>query len=288
MTARTAIIRCLVLTQRSLNGAMPPRPVRVSPSPAPRCFASRFSSPQADMEFDAEFDNGPMPRNEDIPFDLVHFVTEETRGLPRAQPLRSVLALIDRSREFVELVNARPPIVKIISIKDAQRAEQEERARSTQHRKRSRGEKEVQVTWTAAEGDLNNKMKSAQRHLSNGDRVNLVFAPRSGRYKGFDQAKKAEIIGMFDDGLEEFGQKMSEDADTPRVVSVIWHPKEGVATQKQAKKAEASQVARMEKLKKKERQKEKSEQARLEGEKRKKERQAMGGVFGTPLPEDEL
>ncbi|KAG5643261.1 hypothetical protein DXG03_001271 [Asterophora parasitica] len=119
-----------------------------------------------------------LPRDEAIEHSVVQIVDAETGKLTEPTPLRTILASIDRRKEFVELVSVRPsPLVKILSRSEAMQREQEaaQKARVTA---RKNIHKEVQLTWSAAPGDLAHKLEKIRLELERGARVDLMFTRR--------------------------------------------------------------------------------------------------------------
>lgn len=128
----------------------------------------------------ADKDKSKILRDDKIPHRLVQLVDPATKHLLPLRPLAELLASIDRKTQFVELVAEHPaPIVKIIEKKAAyeKRKEQKRRAKEV---KRRNIQKEVQLTWGVALGDLEHKLKKVRSDLEKGYRVDLVFAPKSG------------------------------------------------------------------------------------------------------------
>jgi translation initiation factor IF-3 len=117
------------------------------------------------------------PRNHDIPHDIVQLAGEDGRlGLPT--PLSHLIASVDPKTHYVELVTAHPqPVVKI-------RNKREQIQKAKQWKKRQKEvaannvQKEIQLTWGVASGDLMHKLTKARKEVEKGSRVELVFAPK--------------------------------------------------------------------------------------------------------------
>ncbi|KLO09927.1 hypothetical protein SCHPADRAFT_999941 [Schizopora paradoxa] len=138
-------------------------------------------------------------RNSEIKFATVQLVNQETHRLDPSRPFAELLDSIDLKHEYVELVSNDPPIVKIINRREANAARKEVKERM---RMQPRNEmKEVQMTWGVAAADLDHKLKKAEEELERGNRVSLVFAPRSKR-----PIPKPQELQAF---LDEVAEKVS-------------------------------------------------------------------------------
>jgi translation initiation factor IF-3 len=117
------------------------------------------------------------PRNDEIDFRVVQMVDSETGRLKEATELRDILASIDRKTHFVELVSEEPsPIVKIKNKQEVYSKLKEKRMKSREAH--TVQQKEVQMTWGVASGDLAHKLNKVRRELEKGNRVDLVYAPK--------------------------------------------------------------------------------------------------------------
>lgn len=99
--------------------------------------------------------------------------------------------------------------------------EKEKEEKSKVKRKISMEEKEVQVSWQSAKGDLGHKLEMAKGILEKGDRVQVVFANRR-RAEAVNERQKEEIVAMFEGTLEEVGKKWKED-DKNRGLWVLYY-----------------------------------------------------------------
>lgn len=118
---------------------------------------------------------GPIT-NERIPYEDVRLASPE--GLGPYTPITTILATLNRKYQFLELVSEKPdPIVRIKDAKQAYRRERERALKATKT-----GElKEVSISWSAAEGDLERKLKKAREELEKGHHVELHFARKQGQ-----------------------------------------------------------------------------------------------------------
>ena len=120
------------------------------------------------------------PRNENIPVSVARLVDSETGTLGAAVNVKELLGSLDRKKYYLELVEREPePIVKIMDRKEQYERQKARRARSVLNRPPE--EKELQLTWRAAAGDLHVKLRKAREDLADGHRVTIVFAPKHGQ-----------------------------------------------------------------------------------------------------------
>lgn len=114
--------------------------------------------------------------NEDIKYPYVQVVNIDGRLNP-PRPLSTVLSSIDRNEEFVQLVTDDQPIVKILNKKEAyDKAKALKKAKKDNER--LQGDKEIQMTWGVAAGDLEHKINKVRKELEKKNRVSLIFAPK--------------------------------------------------------------------------------------------------------------
>jgi len=146
------------------------------------------------------------PRNKEIPYDRVRLVDAETSALGPFIPLEDILATLNKKEEMLELVAEKPdPIVKVVDKKASYSRMKEQKARKKDEAK-TREEKEVQMTWGVASGDLQHKLKKARQELQKGNRVNLVFAPKKGQ-ESLTPAQMAERVQETVDLLADVGKE---------------------------------------------------------------------------------
>jgi len=154
-------------------------------------------------------DQARRPRNDNIDYRVVQIVDPETGRLNEPAELRDILASINRKTHFVELVNEEPnPIVKI-------KNKLEEYAWTRQRRAKIKAanaiqQKEVQMTWGVASGDLAHKLKKVRRELEKGNRVDLVYAPKK------DQALPSP---------QQIEERLRETVDLLADVGKEWRPR---------------------------------------------------------------
>lgn len=197
-----------------------------------------------------------------IPHRTVQLVDPETNQLREPAPLHSIK--YDNTTHELRLVSDSPPVVKLIDL-----AEEAEKAKLLEiklkmNRKTAFEEKEVQISWTSADGDLQHKLDIAKGFLERGDRVNLVFAPKaSGTPTEISQNRKEEMIAFFESGMQEYGTTW-RDRETTKTTDVIyWQAKSDIMKEKKVKVSEAELEKKRLKEEKKEARRRKEEERKL-------------------------
>ncbi|KDQ65073.1 hypothetical protein JAAARDRAFT_146426 [Jaapia argillacea MUCL 33604] len=152
------------------------------------------------------------PRDKFIKYRMVRLVDPETGGLQPFAPLANILAAIDRTTHFVELVTETPePIVKLISKQEANEKRREQKAKQKELKAKAREQKEVQMTWGVAAGDMAHKLKKVRQELVRGNRVDLVFAPKKGQ-KWPTPEEMVQRANQVVDDLKDVGKEWKERA----------------------------------------------------------------------------
>lgn len=169
----------------------------------------------------------PLPRDRQIPYRQVQLVQADS-SLSAPTPLNALLRSYDPATHFLQLVSHSPPIVKVLDREEERlrqlKAEQRARAR----RKLAPEEKEVQVSWTAAEGDLRHKAELARQMLERGDRVQLAFAPRQGDTRRIGDEAKEAVVGVFEEVLQGVGARWRDDMKTKTAWVCYYGPDEKI------------------------------------------------------------
>lgn len=217
--------------------ARPPLSTRVhSPLLSPSLAAVRFYRPGFGQSREeraaaaaeaAELAANPlMRRNHDIPFQTVQLVDPATNKLDEPQSKSSILRNMDFSQEALVVVQADPPIVKIINLEEERHAKREFDARAKLQRKTSMEDKELQVPWNAAPSDMQHKINTARNILEKGDRVHLIFATRSGAglKNKITEEQRLEIVKNFDVQLGMSAKKWKADDQTRGMWICYWQP----------------------------------------------------------------
>jgi len=202
-------------------------------------------------------------RNQRIPFRQVQMVGEDGHlGEPVA--LNRLLAQIDTDVNAVVLVAADPPVVKIVNLEEERLKEREFEARQKVRRRLAAEDKEIQVGWTAAEGDMAHKIQLARHTLEKGDRVQLIFAMRANNAGGartfIDDGTKVQIVARFEDALADVGKRWKEDQIAKGLWVAHFAPLDSIASEARTKLVEAEQDKKRLKNEKKEARRHKEEE----------------------------
>lgn len=193
-----------------------------------------------------------QPQAHRVTHRIVQLVDPETNALREPQPLHSIK--YDKTTHDLRHVSDSPPIVKLVSL-----LEEAEKARLLEvklklNRKTAFEDKEVQVSWNSADGDLRHKLDIARGFLERGDRVHMVFAPK-GTGAGVAEvaaARKDEMMAFFEHGMEDLGMRWRDELRTKTSVVVYWQASNQVRQEKKIKVNEAELAKRRLKEEKKE------------------------------------
>jgi hypothetical protein len=125
-------------------------------------------------------------------------------------------------------------------------------------------QKEVQISWSSADGDLHHKLDIANNFLERGDRVQIVFAPKnSGSPSDISPARKDEMVALFEEGMDEYGVSWKDKEVTKTAVVLHWQAKSEIRQEKKEKVNEAELEKRRLKEDKKEARRKKEEERKL-------------------------
>ncbi|WWC67759.1 uncharacterized protein I206_101671 [Kwoniella pini CBS 10737] len=204
-----------------------------------------------------------------IPYRTVQLVDPETNHLLEPQTLRSILSTYDQNTHTLVLVNIEKeiPIVKLINKVEERQKERESEEKARLKKRMSIEEKEVQISWQSAQGDLLHKLNLAKSLLEKGDRVQVVFANRK-RGENIGENKKQEIISTFHEELEQIGKKWKDDEIKGSIHVLFYNPLETTRNQVQNKVKDQENAKRKEKEEKKEARRRKEEERRAKAEAR--------------------
>ncbi|OSD01751.1 hypothetical protein PYCCODRAFT_1391215 [Trametes coccinea BRFM310] len=188
---------------------------------------------QKDGEEEKEEKRLRNPRNEEIKHRYVRFVNPETGALEPPTPLGDILRRVNRKVEYLELVKEKPePIVKIQQTKTMYNRSKAKKL--VQATKRAPEEKEVQLTWGVGLGDLQFKLRKVRDELEDGNRVNLVIAPKKGQKlpsPAEQQSMVEETLRLLEDVAKERKDRavqknavglFLESTRTKRIVELRW------------------------------------------------------------------
>lgn len=165
-----------------------------------------------------------------IPFPEAHLVQPDNKLSPLI-PLRQILSSLSTETHKLIVVSKSPPVVKLLDLAEEAKKQRIAEAKARIQRKVGFEDKELQVSWASAPSDLQHKLSSAKHILEKGDRVQLVFASRKGSgaksVEGgkITDAKKKDIVAMFEEGLTELGSKWREDNLEKGLWICFWAPK---------------------------------------------------------------
>ncbi|KAJ2918227.1 hypothetical protein MD484_g2199, partial [Candolleomyces efflorescens] len=168
----------------------------------PQARAKRLEVPQ----------HNPTPkprRGNKIKIEYVHLLDPTTGSQGPLRPLSDILESVSEDDGFVvELVQERPPIVKIIDLKSARAQTLKKR----QIEKRMAGGaqedlKEVRLTWGMADADFQHKFQKLRDDLSKGNcRVDVVFVNKKGQ-KPLPPQEREERVRELIDSLEDVSKE---------------------------------------------------------------------------------
>ncbi|KLT38469.1 hypothetical protein CC85DRAFT_252942 [Cutaneotrichosporon oleaginosum] len=178
-----------------------------------------------------------MTRNHDIPFETVQLVGEDKK-LSEPLPLAPIIESIDLATESVVCVQSDPPVVKIVNNAEEKRKERERDERIRLSKRLAIDDKELQMGWGAADGDVQHKIDTAVELLKKGDRVHIVFALRAssgGKKQRVPDERKMQILEMFEEGVADVAKKWKDDEQSRGLWIQHWTPKESVITEARAK-----------------------------------------------------
>lgn len=173
-------------------------------------------------------------------------------------------------------VSVDPPVVRILDNAAEREKARHAEARLKLTRKAAAEDKEVQVSWGSAVGDLKHKAALARGILERGDRATIIFAAKSGgagiSYTGTGEEgaapakreQKERVIAVFEEALEDIGMKWTDDEVRKGALVQRWQPEKKV-------RAEIRQKVQNEEVEKK-RDKEEKKEARRKKEVERKRR----------------
>lgn len=242
-------LHALTTVPRSSNAVAGPSSLRAS------CRSLSTSSPRQSRQNPKHAPGAAVSAKKPahrITHRVVQLVDPSTNTLTEPQPLHSIQ--FDRSTHELRLVSDSPPVVKLISLaEEAEKAKQLE-VKLKLNRKTAFEDKEVQISWNSADGDLKHKLDVARGFLERGDRVHMVFAPK-GTGAGvpeISQARKDEMLAYFEHGMEDLGMRWRDELKTKTSVVVYWQANSAVRQEKKMKVNEAELAKRKIKDEKKE------------------------------------
>jgi translation initiation factor IF-3 len=145
-----------------------------------------------------------LPKNKNIKFSHVHVVNAEGK-LDPLRPLSELLVAYPRKEFVIQQVTEDRPIVRII---DSKTAFEKEKAikRANKAAEKQQINKEIQMTWGVAMGDLTHKISKVRAELEKNNRVDLIFAPKK-RQAVPSPKERGEKAGEVLEMLKDVGQE---------------------------------------------------------------------------------
>ena len=261
---------------RPLLGVLSPphQPLTIPIAGPSRTYASR-STP-----ISSKHDARPV-RDADIPYRIVQLVQPDN-SLGPLQTLRSILSAYDQSTHTLTLVQDNPPIVKLVNLEDERMRARTAAAQAKLRRRAAPEEKEIQVSWTSAPGDLSHKLDLARSILERGDRVEVICAPRQGSREKFTDQRKREVFAHFA-ALDEVGVRWKEDDRGPKMWVGYWRPHDSLRNELQQKAVKDGVERRMEKEAKREARRKKEEERLKRAEEKRSEMLSQPPIPGETL-----
>ncbi|KAJ7499404.1 hypothetical protein FB451DRAFT_1073633 [Mycena latifolia] len=140
------------------------------------CLNPVVLSPRTQFRFKSKKAVVQRPRNDQIPYEEVSLAEDNVLV---KMSLRRLLSSIDLKEQWVELVAENPmPIVRIIN-KKVRLAKQKELKKSQRESTRKNIVKEVQLTWSSEQSDLEHKLARVRTYLEIGAKVDVVFSTKA-------------------------------------------------------------------------------------------------------------
>ncbi|WVN87041.1 uncharacterized protein L203_102217 [Cryptococcus depauperatus CBS 7841] len=239
---------------------IPPRNAIFETLPPYIRFASSSARPQQ-----PQVATHPLSyRDHSIPYSIVRLVSSHSGLLP-PQNLTEILSTYSTLTHTLVLVSVDGPhpVVKLISRAEERAKEIEKEERGKIRRKLEITEKEVQVSWQSAQGDLEHKLELAKDLLQRGDRIQVVFANRK-RAQPMGDQQKEEVVGMFDSVLAEYGKKWKADDKSGGIWILYYNPLDTVRQEMEKKVLDQEVLKKLEK--------EKTKEEKLEARRKKEDR----------------
>ncbi|KAF8629643.1 hypothetical protein AX15_003374 [Amanita polypyramis BW_CC] len=223
---------------------------------------------------------GPL-KDEDIKYRTVQ-ITHDGR-LSSLTTVKHILSLIDRRGYYIQLVNHRPPVVKIVSKADDYSRKRQEHEQA-KHVKATRAHKEVQLSWAAGEADATHKLEKIREDLAKGSRVDLVFEQKKGQPSPSPQEMHERVQAVVD-SLADVGKEWKDRRIQRRLAAVFLQGTKQLESEMDAEKlGDGSQkaVIAAEKMRKKE------EEKKRRAERKKEKTILEGGAVASDEPSKTL
>lgn len=152
---------------------------------------------------------GRMPRDNEIDWPYVYVKTPGVEGLDTPRPIKEVLAELDPKTTYLEAVTVpkaddrsspRWPVCRIVNKK-----EELAKMKDLKERKKKGAvkEKELELNWTLAPHDLDHKLKTLQKFLSKGYKVQLLLQKKARAKVTANQEDAKTLIEKVTKAVEE-------------------------------------------------------------------------------------
>ncbi|KZV61793.1 hypothetical protein PENSPDRAFT_274223 [Peniophora sp. CONT] len=191
------------------------------------------------------------PRNKDIPFKVVRIVDPETKKPSDPMPLSRVLDMLKETvdgREvevrYAEVV--RPPsddlggyaLVRLFDRAAMYELGKQRKVKALESRRKN-DQKEIQLTWTAASGDVQHKLRKVRQEIERGRRVSFVVTEKDG-HTPVQPAKRRAIMDEWLASLEDVAREWAPRSEAKHMIIVFLQHKDralpsGAASPKRAK-----------------------------------------------------
>lgn len=207
---------------------------------------------ELDEDEDAKKDDTPkkIPRNKDIPYRKVRIVDPETKKPSEPMMLSEVLDMLKETvngREmevrYAEVV--RPPSDELggyALVRLFDRAAMYELSKQRKHKalesRRKNDQKEIQLTWTAASGDVQHKLRKVRQEIERGRRVSFVVTEKDG-HTPVPPAKRRAMLDEWLVSLENIAREWAPRSEAKHMTIVFLQDRErplpsGAASPKRA------------------------------------------------------
>ncbi|KAF8511164.1 hypothetical protein JB92DRAFT_388778 [Gautieria morchelliformis] len=145
-----------------------------------------------------------LPKNKNIKFSHVHVVNAEGK-LDPLRPLSELLVAYPRKEFLIQQVTVDQPIVRIM---DSKVAYEKEKAikRALKAAEKQQINKEIQMTWGVAMGDLAHKISKVRAELEKNNRVDLIFAPKKRQAVPSPKERDEKVVEVLE-MLKDVGQE---------------------------------------------------------------------------------
>lgn len=191
------------------------------------------------------------PRNKEIPYRTVRIVDPETQKPSDPMPLSEVLEMLKETVKgkvvevrYAEVV--RPPsddlggyaLVRIYDRAAIYELGKQRKVKALESRRKN-DQKEIQLTWTAAAGDAQHKLRKIRQEIERGRRVSFVVTEKDG-HSPVQHARRTAILEEWLTSLEDISREWAPRSEAKHMTIVFLQHKDralpsGAAGPKRAK-----------------------------------------------------